>query len=124
MSYTTFDADSISALAYDFTGLRRKDGEGYCTGKGTIPEPTAFQLKQFDDATRAVDGFLPSPHSPPGRDEAVVRANIMGAIVDLAGEDGPTHEQLDELEPRTLRSFFAWLRHELKSATGGGVAGW
>jgi hypothetical protein len=121
---STFDADSISALAFDFTALPRQDGKGFCSGKGTIPEPSARQLAQFDLLVRSVSDYCPSPVAPAAQVEAVERSRVLAAIAEVAGEEGPTREQLEELHPLALRTFLAWLRHQLKSPTDGGVAGW
>jgi hypothetical protein len=124
MSTTTFDADSLSALVYDFTALPRQDGKGLCSGKGTIGEPTARQLAQFDLLVRSISDYHPSPTAPASQVEAVERTRTLAAIAEIAGEEGPTREELEELHPLALRTFLAWLRHELKSPTDGVVAGW
>jgi hypothetical protein len=115
----TFDASDVATLAFDFTALVRQDGTGLCSGKGTIPEPSAQALARFDIISRTIDAYLPSPVAPAGQAQAVERTRVLDAIAEVAGEDGPTREQLELLEARALRTFFSWLRQQLASPTEG-----
>ena len=45
------------------------------------------------------------------------RSRLLTAIAEIAGEEGPTRSELEELEPRALRSLFRWLLGVLKSPT-------
>lgn len=42
-----FDVGSVEKLDYDFTGITRDDGEGNCSGKGLVPEPSNKRLQEF-----------------------------------------------------------------------------
>lgn len=111
-----FSAASVAALSYDFTSFPQDDGEGRCTGKGVIPEPTKAKLRAFYEGfdalmQRDVDA------EPPSEDEIKALAAEMDEKVYglLSGvcSGKPSVEELKQLPPRILSGFTRYIMESL-----------
>jgi hypothetical protein len=116
-----FSIAAVETLDYDFTGFLKEDGKGYCTGKGTIPEPSQ---KALDEYFQSLSEIM---ESVPGQGKAVKRvldidpeqqkeqlAEIFAAIAKLCSNQ-PNQEQLMELPPRIKIAFLKWVNQEFQN---------
>lgn len=109
-----FSAASVDALEYDFTGFRRQDGQGACTGAGTIPEPSEAAL----DAFLAKWGELRSMSPEELEAKSATLVNELREALSELCSGTPSLEELKQLPPRVLRGFFRYIMVELTDPKG------
>lgn len=115
-----FSLAAVETLDYDFTGFPKEDGKGYCTGKGTIPEPSQKALDQyFKDLSEIMGGGGAAAHvrditqiDPEVQKEQL--AAVFAAIAKLCSNQ-PSKEQLMELPPRIKIAFLKWVNQEFQN---------
>lgn len=104
-----FSAGHVEPLDYDFTPVQKADGGGYCTGKGTIPEPSRRDIEEYFEGIKAVE--------TKAMDSGMVRAteDDWAGFIDVVAalcKGNPSGEQLEELPFRVLVGFMQWLNRE------------
>ena len=118
-----FSVKSVESLDYDFTGLPREDGEGYCSGRGMIPEPSESDQQAFAEAMRELFG-TESPDDEALEEMAGGAANVdfeeaqakkSRMIEAISGycKGHPSAEELAQLYPRHFILFAKWLTQEI-----------
>lgn len=121
-----FDAGSVSAIEYDFSGF--KDDNGLpIEDKGSVPEPSRAHvnqvMKQIQAAFKEM-GFddVDSPEDVSSRmnrieDEDMfekMTEKLVGLISDLCG-GSPSYESINRLPYRPFMAFFGYLMGEVMS---------
>lgn len=120
-----FDASSVEEIDYDFTNIVKDEdrGEGYCSGKGVVPEPSTKRLQQFQRSLLEYTKERMSEDSENGdRDiqkeliaalEAIEREEeereTMAEILAALTKGSPSKEQIDDLPPRYFTRFFQYV---------------
>lgn len=107
-----FSAGHVEPLDYDFTTARRADADGYCSGKGTVPEPSRKDLDEFLGAMGTARAAGLSLEEPDASDEAW---NDLLKSLEKFCKGHPTREQLEELPVRALMAFVQWLVGEFNN---------
>lgn len=126
-----FDIKAVEPLDFDFTGWKKNTGSGYCTGKGTIPEPTQAHLDAFAEGMKNMVGK--------SKDEKITpedTANLIDKTIEEAGaeteseknkalekkvikmiaglcQNSPSEAQLAQLPPRIRTAFMKWVHRQL-----------
>jgi len=124
-----FSADTFEKLDYDFTKIPKNSGEGFCTGKGTIPEPSDEMLQEFqkgaaEDAAKLMGGSVSQQdllRDPAKLVDLVSRtAETRKATEKRLAKlcrNSPSEKELSELPPRYFNGFANWLTDEVGSPT-------
>jgi hypothetical protein len=127
MAYTE---KTIEDLGYDFTKIPKGNGEGYCTGKGVIPEPSDAAIEEYtqtmaEDARReATDGELTveklkndmdfvTDVLSRGRDSRKRAAEAFAKMTN----NHPTVNELMELPVRHFNGFTKYIQRQLQDPT-------
>lgn len=118
-----FDVGSVEKLDYDFTGITRDDGEGFCSGKGIVPEPSNKRLQEFQRSLlEYTKERMPEVSENGDRDiqkelaaaleaieqDAADRETMTEILSDLT-KGAPSKEEIDELPPRYFTRFFQYV---------------
>ena len=115
-----FDAGkAVEALEYDFTTCI-VDGAP-CAGKGTIPEFTDKQLREFGKrSAEAAERLGGKPGGKPEDLSDAINSGALDAAIDemtnMVAEfcqQSPSAEELHQLPFRVRQAFYAWLFGEL-----------
>jgi len=120
-----FSAEKLGSLDFDFTGIKNAKGTGFCTGKGVMDEPSEDRITAYFEATNALRTLVAEALSDKtGAKIKEIEDNAGGMLDDLreslsaVGNGSPTIAQLEELPPRALRAFHAWVTEELTDPKG------
>jgi hypothetical protein len=112
-----FSISAIEPLEYDFTGIRSNSGDGYCKGKGTIPEPTEPLLRAYGEALRTLYGVEEAEEVEEAIDaEGPSAEERHRRLLELTAElcqQSPSADELQELPPRACNLFMKWVYKEL-----------
>jgi|GEM_PF-2332454 len=121
----SFSAGSVSTLDYDFTAIPREDGQGTCSGKGIVTEPSEGRIKAFATALSEFQARvteIEAEASKEGIDDATEEAlkveaealtsKVKEVVADFCA-GSPSLEELTQLPPRYFRAFTSWLGQEL-----------
>jgi hypothetical protein len=106
-------ADAVTSLDFDFTAAPKESGEGFCTGKGVVAEPTSERLSAFFDEIVALQKAASEAEAGQSSKEAL---DDMRRIATAVCGGCPSAEEIADLPPRYLGAFSKWLLDEL----GGG----
>lgn len=117
-----FSSQSIEGLEYDFTSIPHKSGEGYCKGRGLVPEPTEEGQKEYVRRLKEITGAesvrsdhiesaLDSVEAEPG--EADDRIGRLKELLADFCKGSPSKEQLEQLPYRYFMGFVKWLSQEI-----------
>jgi hypothetical protein len=120
-----FSAEKLSSLDFDFTEIPHKSGEGFCTGKGVMDEPSADRIEAFFASINALRKLVfEAERDKSGKkikaieDDAEVILAGMREALSAVGNGSPTVAQLEQLPPRALRAFSDWVQQELTDPKG------
>lgn len=103
-----FDSSKLDPTEYDFTEFPNKSGEGYCSGKGVIAEPSDEQVDAFQKAALALENA--------GKADDTMRFSEAREKTTAAlGELNVPREHLDELPPKYYLRFVGFVLGEFLS---------
>lgn len=111
-----FSVSAVERLDYSFIGFPRDDGNGYCTGKGTIPEPSQAQLDEYFEALGEIGGedSLESLANADARESREQLEKLLDIVATLCSGT-PSQEELSQLPPRIKIAFIRWIGQEFSN---------
>jgi hypothetical protein len=100
-----FNSANLDPTEYDFTEFPNKSGEGFCSGKGVISEPSDEQVDAFQTAAMSLEKAGKSDDT---MKFSAARAQTTQALTEL----NVPQEHLDELPPKYYLRFVGFVLGE------------
>lgn len=112
-----FSIEAVEALDYDFRGIPKDEGKGYCTGHGTVPEPSTADLEVYQAKMQEIAGSDPvkALAAQPDTEESRKQLRHVLELTAALCKNSPSAEELEELPPRYKMHFIKWLAGELSN---------
>lgn len=113
----TFSIKTVETLDYDFRGIP-KDGpaKGYCSGKGTVPEPSTADLEAYQATMKeiTVGRSLEDLAQADTKEQQEQLHKTLEATAEFC-KGTPSLQELEELPPRMKIAFIRWLGGEISN---------
>lgn len=100
-----FSSANLDPTEYDFTEFPNKSGEGFCSGKGVIAEPSDEQVDAFQKAALALE-------RAGNKDDTMKFTEARAQTTDALTELNVPKEHLDELPPKYYLRFVSFVLSE------------
>lgn len=112
----TFSIKTVETLDYDFRGIPKDGGKGYCSGKGIVPEPSTADLEEYQAAMQELQGerTLEELANAKTKEQAEQLHKTLEATAAFC-KGTPSVEELEELPPRLKIAFIRWLGGEISN---------
>lgn len=108
-----FNSANLDPTEYDFTEFPHKDGEGFCSGKGVIAEPSDEQMNEFQAAARELEKA--------GDDDSTTFTEAREKTSAALAKLNVPREHLDELPPKYFSRFASFVLGEFMPGEGSGA---
>lgn len=111
-----FSVDSLEPLEYDFTGIPKDGGKGYCKGKGAIPEPSTKALEEYQAAMQELmrGRSLEALQKQDTEENKKLLHQTLELTTKLC-QNSPSIEELEELPPRYKVGYMKAFNREMSN---------
>lgn len=109
-----FSVDSLEPLEYDFSGIPKDGGKGFCSGSGAIPEPSTDALEAYQKSMQTLmkGRSLDALQKQDTEESRKQLRQVLEHVAKLC-QNSPSLEELAQLPPRWKIGFMKTFNREM-----------